>query len=329
MSRPGPAARPSLATGTPPAAAATAATAVTEATASDAGKAAVAAPAPPGAPGLLAPRGKDAAPALVAPDAWGSLRRYTPARIALGRAGDSLPTAALLELGVAQARARDAVNEASQQQALLGQLQALGLEAIGVHGAARDRPEYLRRPDRGRRLDAPSRARLQAHREQAAPGAYDIVIVLADGLSPAAALHHGLPLLQRLLARLAPLRVGPVIVADMARVALGDEIGALLQADMVAIGIGERPGLTAPDSLGVYLTRAPRIGRRDSERNCLSNIRPEGLDYAAAAQRLMGLIEGARRLGRTGVALKDESGSVAAGIGLATRADAEDRLDAV
>jgi ethanolamine ammonia-lyase small subunit len=251
--------------------------------------------------------------ALVAPDAWGSLRRFTPARIALGRAGDSLPTAALLELGVAQARARDAVNESSQQQALLAGVQALGMEAIGVHSAARDRQEYLRRPDRGRRLDAPSRARLQSHPGRAASGAPDIVFVLADGLSPAAALHHGLPLLQHVRARLGSLRAGPVVVADMARVALGDEIGALLQADLVAVCIGERPGLTAPDSLGVYLTRGPRVGRRDSERNCLSNIRPEGLDYPAAAQRLLGLIEGARRLGQTGVALKDESGGAPAG----------------
>jgi ethanolamine ammonia-lyase small subunit len=253
--------------------------------------------------------------ALVTPDAWDALRRFTPARIALGRAGDSLPTAALLELGVAQALARDAVREASQQRALLEALHKLGLDAIGVHSSARDREEYLRRPDRGRRLDAVSRTRLQTYREQAPPGICDIAIVLADGLSPAAALRHGLPLVQQLRAPLASLRVGPVVVADMARVALGDEIGALLQADLVAVCIGERPGLTAPDSLGVYLTRGPRIGRRDSERNCLSNIRPEGLDYASAARRLVGLIEGARRLGQTGVALKDESGSIAAEIG--------------
>jgi ethanolamine ammonia-lyase small subunit len=241
-------------------------------------------------------------------DAWQALRRFTPARIALGRAGVSLPTRALLEFGLAQARARDAVHEPSQQGALLVQLAAEGYTAIGVHSAAPDRQHYLRRPDLGRRLDPASRDRLlqwvAAERFRSKP---DIVFVVADGLSPQASAQHALPLLRILDTNLSSWNLGPVVVADMARVALGDEIGALLGARQVAVLIGERPGLSAPDSLGIYLTHAPRIGRTDAERNCLSNIRPEGLAYEAAALRLRNLLDGALRLGRTGVDLKDQS----------------------
>lgn len=257
--------------------------------------AAAGAPADPAHPSLLV-------------DAWVALRRYTPARIALGRAGDSLPTRALLEFGLAQAQARDAVHADSQAQSLLAQLAAAGHAAIGVHSAAPDRQQYLRRPDLGRRLAPQSRDRLlQWVGAQPQPRASDLVVVLADGLSPQAAARHALPLLQAVKPLLGDWTLGPVVVADMARVALGDEIGALLAARLVAVFIGERPGLSAPDSLGVYLTHAPRIGRTDAERNCLSNIRPEGLGYEAAARRLQHLLAGARRLGRSGVDLKDDS----------------------
>ncbi len=246
----------------------------------------------------------DVAPA----DAWVQLRQFTPARIALGRAGNSLPTRALLQFAQAQAQARDAVNEPSQQGSLLVQLAAEGFTALGARSGAADRAQYLRRPDLGRRLDATSRERLlqwaAAHRTQPAP---DIVLVVADGLSPLAGAHPALPLLRALRTRLADGAIGPVVVADFARVALGDEIGELLGARQVAVLIGERPGLSAPDSLGAYLTHRPRVGRSDAERNCISNIRPEGLDTAAAAHRLHYLMMGAERLGRSGVDLKDES----------------------
>ena len=241
---------------------------------------------------------------LITADPWQALRRYTPARIALGRAGDSLPTKALLEFGLAHAQARDAVHEPSHQGQLREQLQAQGLDVIAVHSAATDRHQYLLRPDLGRHLNEASRAQLIERAPSLEP---DIVFVVADGLSSLAPLRHGPPLLQILHAELREWHIGPVIVAELARVALGDEIGELLRAKQLAILIGERPGLSAPDSLGIYLTHAPRVGRTDAERNCISNVRPEGLGYALAAHKLLVLLCGARRLGRSGVALKDES----------------------
>ncbi|HYB50534.1 MAG TPA: ethanolamine ammonia-lyase subunit EutC [Burkholderiaceae bacterium] len=252
--------------------------------------------------------------ALVRPDAWRALRRFTPARIALGRAGTSLPTSALLELGVAQAQARDAVHEPAHEGELREQLLAQDFEVVAVHSAAADRQQYLLRPDLGRRLDAPSRERLQ---ELAAPERPDVVFVLADGLSELARARHGLPLLLLLRAQLHQLRVGPIVLAQMARVALGDEIGEVLRARQLAILIGERPGLSAPDSLGIYFTHAPAVGRTDAERNCISNVRPEGLDYGTAAQRLLQLMDGARRLGRSGIALSQERGGHSDAVGAA------------
>ena len=246
-------------------------------------------------------------------DAWEALRRFTPARIALGRSGSSLPTRALLEFARAQAQARDAVHAPSQRDPLLAQLAADGFAALPVHSAAADRAGYLRRPDLGRRLDAASRERLghwaAAERERSAPG---VVFIVADGLSPQAAVRHALPLLRILRGAMDGASMGPVVVADLARVALGDEIGQLLGARQVVVLIGERPGLSAPDSLGAYLTHGPRIGRTDAERNCVSNIRPEGLDYPAAARRLRFLMAGAVRLGKSGVELKDESPALGA-----------------
>jgi len=263
------------------------------------------APADAGAP---APLAETVHTGTVQADAWQALRRFTPARIALGRAGQSLPTSALLEFGLAQAQARDAVFEPSHQASLLALLAAAGFPALAVRSAAADRQQYLRRPDLGRRLDSASRERLQqwaaARGEQPGP---DVVFVVADGLSALAAARHALPLLQNLNTLLTAWRLGPVVVADLARVALGDEIGALMGARQVAVLIGERPGLSATDSMGIYLTHAPRPGRTDAERNCISNIRPEGLTFDAAARRLHHLLEGACRLGRTGIELKDES----------------------
>jgi ethanolamine ammonia-lyase small subunit len=230
----------------------------------------------------------------------------TPARVALGRAGASLPTRALLDFTLDHARARDAVHAAYDAKALAAQLAGLGAVATEVKSRAGNRRDYLRRPDLGRRLDEVS-ADLLASGEASAG---KLAIVIGDGLSPSAVHAHALDLMRHLLPRLAAAQIGlgRVVVATGARVALGDEIGAIVKADMVVVLIGERPGLSAPDSLGAYLTFAPAIGRTDADRNCISNIHREGLSYDEAAFKIAWLIR--EGLGRrvTGVALKDESG---------------------
>jgi ethanolamine ammonia-lyase small subunit len=244
-----------------------------------------------------------------APDPWQALRALTPARIALGRAGVSLPTRAHLEFQLAHARARDAVHDALDVPALVDALVAAGLEAIAVRSAAPDRPTYLQRPDLGRRLDPSARDRLAA---QVKGEAVDATIVVADGLSARAGQTHSVPLLAALVPRLRDQgwRMAPVVVAEQARVALGDEIGAALRARLVLVLLGERPGLSSPDSLGAYLTWAPQRGRTDAERNCVSNIRPEGLLPARAADILCYLMVEATRRRLSGVALKDEAGTL-------------------
>lgn len=179
-----------------------------------------------------------------------------------------------------------------------------GLAARHVHSAAPDRDQYLRRPDLGRRLDAESHEALARARPAQTP---DAVFVIADGLSALAAQRHAVPLLRAVLARLADWHIGPVVVARQSRVALGDEIGDLLGARQIVMLIGERPGLSSPDSLGIYLTYDPKPGRTDAQRNCISNVRPEGLLYETAADRLVFLMRGAVALGRSGVELKDDS----------------------
>lgn len=239
-------------------------------------------------------------------DPWAPLREVTAARIALGSAGNGLPTARHLEFQADHARARDAVHAALDAEALAERLAAAGLPVLLAHSAAPDRATYLQRPDLGRRLDDASRARISAAAE---PGGYDAAFVVADGLSALAVERHAAALLGDVAGRLgtAGWRLGPVVVVRQGRVAIGDEIGALLGAGLVAVLIGERPGLSAPDSLGVYLTHDPRPGRVDAERNCISNIRPEGLPSAAAAHTLAWLMAEARRRSLTGVALRDES----------------------
>jgi ethanolamine ammonia-lyase small subunit len=244
--------------------------------------------------------------ALIEPNPWDAWRRFTRARIALGRSGDSLPTDALLAFELAHAQARDAVYAALAVARLGEQARAAGLRELVVHSAAPDREHYLRRPDLGRRLAEDSRAMLASLEPGAAP-ASDIVFVIADGLSAHAANHHALPLLQALMPALHDWAVGPLVIAQQARVALGDQIGELLAARFVVMLIGERPGLSSPDSLGIYITCAPRVGRSDAERNCISNVRPQGLSYADAAFKLHYLLTHARRLGLTGVGLKDDS----------------------
>jgi ethanolamine ammonia-lyase small subunit len=243
-------------------------------------------------------------PVPAAPDPWVALRALTPARIALGRAGVSLPTAAHLAFQLAHARARDAVQDALDAPRLLEVLSALGIGALEVRSAAPDRTTYLQRPDLGRRLETASRAALAA---AAVPEGVDAVLVVADGLSARAAQAHAPAVLAALVPRLREQgwRLGPAVVAVQGRVALGDEIGALLQARLVLVLLGERPGLSAPDSLGAYLTWDPRPGRTDAERNCVSNIRPEGLVPALAADMLHHLMLESARRRLSGVALKD------------------------
>lgn len=241
-------------------------------------------------------------------DPWHALRRHTAARIALGRAGASLPTAEWLRFSAAHALARDAVHLPFDSEALAAGLAAHDFDHCRVESAAPDRATYLRRPDLGRRLSAPSAALLAAM-SSAESG---FVVMIGDGLSALAVHRHALPLLVELrpLLEAAGTAIGHVVLAHQARVALGDEIGGLERAAAVLVLIGERPGLSAPDSLGAYLTWAPRPGRSDAERNCVSNIRPEGLAPAAAARTIAWLLGAARRLGASGVVLKDESDAV-------------------
>ena len=245
---------------------------------------------------------------FVAPDPWHTLRSFTRARIALGRTGHGLPTDALLAFELAHAKARDAVHHPLEIDALRSALRAQGFATLDAHSAAPDRAHYLRRPDLGRRLADESRTAL----ERAKTEGVDLTFVVADGLSAFATARHAVPLLVAARAKLEGWRIGPVVIARQARVALGDEIGALLGATFVAVLIGERPGLSSPDSLGIYLTYGPRVGRTDAERNCISNVRPEGLGYAEAAHKLHYLLTQARRLSLTGVALKDDSDALAA-----------------
>jgi ethanolamine ammonia-lyase small subunit len=232
------------------------------------------------------------------PVLWSDLRRFTPARVALGRAGNGLPTAAHLAFQAAHAAARDAVHAALDVAALRAELAARGLASVAVHSEVADRANYLLRPDLGRRLRADDRVLLPR-----CPGA--MLFVVCDGLSATAVQRHA----ANLLALVAPALSGiaaPVVVAEQGRVALGDDIGEAIGAEAVAVLIGERPGLTAADSLGVYLTWQPRRGRSDAERNCISNIRPEGLPLPDAADKLLWLIGAMRRSRLTGVALKDD-----------------------
>lgn len=236
---------------------------------------------------------------------WASLRRYTAARIGLGRAGASVPTAAHLAFQQAHAEARDAVHAPLDADALLTGLRALGESPLHVSSRASDRAIYLQRPDLGRQLSEASAATLTALQ---APET-DLAFVLADGLSALALQRQALPLFTALRERL--LREGgwtwaPPVVATQARVALGDEVGALLKARCVVVLIGERPGLSAPDSLGIYFSWAPRPGLIDAQRNCISNVRPEGLAPAAAAAKLHALLREARTRQLSGIGLKDE-----------------------
>ena len=255
---------------------------------------------------------------------WLALRRATPARIGLGRSGTALPTAAQLDFQRAHARARDAVYAALDADRIGAELAALGLAPLHLRSQAGDRQTYLRRPDLGRKLSPESRQFLvmpgvvpgihamaarsfvdgrvkPGHDEMR--GACDLAIVIADGLSATAVNAHAVPLMAGVIARVGGWRFGPVALVEQGRVAVGDEIGALLGADIVAVLIGERPGLSAADSLGVYVTWAPAPGAVDAARNCLSNIRPAGMPISDAADALIRVMAAARQHRMTGVGL--------------------------
>lgn len=238
-------------------------------------------------------------------DPWYGLRRFTQARIAQGRSGSGMPTSALLDFQLAHATARDAVH----QPWLIGEfadlLAALGFASLCLATPVANREQYLQRPDQGRRLDEPSHQRLRLNASEA----IDVALIVSNGLSSTAVDRHGLPLLQAIVEtyRSRSLTLSPICLVPNGRVALADEIGALLNARLSVIIVGERPGLSAADSLGIYLTYRPGAGNTDADRNCLSNIRPpEGLAYQAAAAKLAYLSEQALQRGLSGVTLKDE-----------------------
>ncbi len=245
----------------------------------------------------------------VTPNPWQEWRAATPARLALGRAGAGMPTDETLRFGWAHAMARDAIHAALDVDTLGDALHAQGWAVEKVHSRAADRATYLRRPDLGRQLDTADAARLRAEASASSGGAkHDVCIVIGDGLSSIAVARHAVPLLGALRPLLpSATRYAPVVIASQARVALADEAAEVFGAMLSVMLVGERPGLSSPDSMGIYLTHAPRRGRHDAERNCISNVRPEGLSYDAAAFRLAWLMREALRLGATGIALKDES----------------------
>ncbi|WP_237885383.1 ethanolamine ammonia-lyase subunit EutC [Pseudomonas sp. PGPR40] len=236
------------------------------------------------------------------------LRRLTPARIALGRTGTSMPTSAQLDFQYAHAQARDAVHLPFDHIELRSQLAERGRESLLLHSAATDRNSYLQRPDLGRKLSDVSAQTLRDY-ALTHPGGVDLAVVVADGLSALAVHRHTLPFLARMEEQTASegWSLSPVILVEQGRVAVADEIGELLGAKMVVILIGERPGLSSPDSLGLYFTYNPKVGLTDAYRNCISNVRLEGLSYGMAAHRLLYLMREACRRQLSGVSLKDEA----------------------
>lgn len=246
---------------------------------------------------------------------WRRLREYTDARIGLGRTGISLPTQELLAFQLAHAQAKDAVHLALNMKNFLEKLQQINGVSFSpppflLHSCAIDRLTYLQRPDLGRQLDDASRAQLMQEQAQAKP-AYDLALVIVDGLSALAVQQNAAPFIEALSAELADdshaWNIAPLCLVEQGRVAIGDETGELLNAHCVLVMIGERPGLSSPDSLGLYLTWAPRKGLTDAARNCVSNIRPAGLSYTEAAKKALYLLREARRLGLSGVGLKDRT----------------------
>lgn len=239
-------------------------------------------------------------------DAWSCWRELTAARIALGRAGGSLPTREWLEFSLAHARARDAVHIGLDGELLAAEFAKRGWESIIVSSLARDRVEMLQQPHLGRKLRDDDLPRLQKVAAQEAP--YDLSVLIGDGLSAVAAQSHAAGLLEVLLPKLSRQnwRIAPLVIAHQARVALQDEVGRILNTRLILSLVGERPGLGAADSLGAYFVHEPMPGRHDAERNCVSNIRPAGLPLAAAAETLAYLLTAAHTRRLSGVQLKDD-----------------------
>ncbi|HSX71588.1 MAG TPA: ethanolamine ammonia-lyase subunit EutC [Pseudomonas sp.] len=250
----------------------------------------------------------DQSPSGAIDNPWQALRRLTPARIALGRAGTSLPTGAQLDFQFAHAQARDAVHLPLDADELATGLAERGHQVLQLHSAAADRHTYLQRPDLGRRLDAASAQALRDY-PHAHPGGYDLAVVIADGLSALAVQRHSLAFLDRWQQQTSEdgWTLAPICLVRQGRVAVADEVAELLGAKMVVILIGERPGLSSPDSLGLYFTYAPKVGLTDAFRNCISNVRLEGLSYGLAAHKLLYLMREAGRRKLSGVSLKDEA----------------------
>lgn len=256
-------------------------------------------------------------------NSWHVLRQYTAARIGLGRAGISVPTKHLLDFQLAHAQAQDAVHLPLDTQQLITDIEAqsasvnsMAMPSLTVHSQVNDRSHYLQRPDLGRRLSADSVALLK---QSSAPSddPYDLAIVIVDGLSSFAIQKNAAPLLHQLTQRLAQqslskdedgiCRLAPVVIVQQGRVAIGDEVGELLNAKSVLVFIGERPGLSSPDSLGLYLTWAPTVGLTDESRNCISNVRPQGLIYPEAVNKVFYLLSEAHQRKLTGINLKERS----------------------
>jgi len=263
----------------------------------------------------------------VTPNPWTPLRATTSARIALGRAGGGLPTREWLDFKAAHAAARDAVHFPFDAEQLAREIAQLGVETIVADSAASDRRVFLQRPDLGRQLDERSRYALQQIKGD---DEIDLAVIVSDGLSAIAAHRQVRPLFEALLPKLraSSWRLAPVIVARFGRVALEDEVGQLLGAQLAVILLGERPGLGSPDSLGAYVVYAPRTGNTDANRNCVSNIRPDGLRHGAAAEMVFYLLNEARRRRLSGVQLKDERVLSKAGVSEAKSLDHSSDLDA-
>lgn len=253
---------------------------------------------------------------LIHEDPWHKLRQFTQARIGLGRVGTSIPTQELLRFQLSHAQAMDAVHVPLNEKELVNSLAKKPaivpyLPAFSLHSQANDRLMYLQRPDLGRKLDDTSNARLKQHSDNT-PNPYDLVIVIADGLSSYAISHHAAPFIDALFTQIhADQRhewcIAPLCIVHQGRVAVGDDVGEAINAREVLVLVGERPGLSSPDSLGLYLTWHPQRGTEDSLRNCISNVRPQGLSYEAAAMKCFYLLAKSRQLKLTGVGLKDRS----------------------